>query len=214
VRATEEARAAWRAALPAGVDANFWESVLNLVSEVLKLRLVEVYQKHKETLCILEQANGTERARMKAEKKAKAASLVEGGAERREMAIDAMELEAAELSTVLLIVAKRLLKIELRELLLQDLRPLIGRILAFVLLLVALGLLCWSYARSANLDYTLARSDGTGELGTLRQCVEHLEDGGGAGSVTDVKSTAAELAAIVERLAVLAERLQTAEEGS
>ena len=81
-------------------------------------------------------------------------------------------------------------------------------------LLVALGLLCWSYARSANLDYTLARSDGTGELGTLRQCVEHLEDGGGAGSVTDVKSTAAELAAIVERLAVLAERLQTAEEGS
>ena len=46
---------------------------------------------------------------------------MDGGAERREMAIDPMHLEAAELTDVLMIVLKRLLKIEIRELVLQDL---------------------------------------------------------------------------------------------
>lgn len=208
----EDTRAAWRDALPAGDDADFWDAVLSLLSEVLKLKLVDSYQKSKQKLCVLEQASSAERAQMSADKKAAAASLVDGGAERREMAIDPMDLEAAELTDVLVIVLKRLLKIEIRELVLQDVQPAFRRVSAFIFFFIGIGLAYYSYvyyASPGNLD-GVSRAPGGGigqpEVGALRQCVHQLEEGGAADS--QISSAAAELAAVVERLAVLVERLE------
>lgn len=215
----EEAKAAWRAAVPAGDDADFWDVVLRLVSEVLKLKLVDSYQKSKQKLCVLEQASSEERARMSADKKAAAASLVDGGAERREMAIDPMDLEAAELTDVLVIVVKRLLKIEIRELVLQDLQPAFRRVTAFIFIFIGIMLAYYSYmwyGSPDNLDGNLSRaadgSLGPSELGALRQCVDQLGESGAAGS-SQVGSAASELAVVVERLAVLVERLEAAANG-
>lgn len=211
----EEARAAWRAALPAGDDADFWDAVLSLISEVLKLKLVDSYQKSKQKLCVLEQASSAERARMSAEKKAAAASLVDGGAERREMAIDPMNLEAAELTDVVVIVLKRLLKIEIRELVLQDLQPAFRRVAACIFIFIGIMLAysyVWYYGSEVNLDGNLSRvadgSIGQSEVGVLQQCVEQLRTGGVADD--QVASAASELAAVVERLAAVVERLEAA----
>ena len=211
----EDARAAWRDAQPAGDDADFWDAVLSLVSEVLKLKLVDSYQKNKQKLCVLEQASSEERAQMSADKKAAAASLVDGGAEQREMAIDPMDLEAAELTDILVIVLKRLLKIEIRELVLQDVQPAFRRVSACIFIFIGIGLAYYSYvvyASPDNLDGGLSRAPGGGsigqtEVGALRQCVDQLEAGGAADG--QIRSAAAELAAVVERLAALVERLET-----
>ena len=214
VGVVEDARAAWRDAQPAGDDADFWDAVLSLVSEVLKLKLVDSYQKNKQKLCVLEQASSEERAQMSADKKAAAASLVDGGAEQREMAIDPMDLEAAELTDILVIVLKRLLKIEIRELVLQDVQPAFRRVSACIFIFIGIGLAYYSYvvyASPDNLDGGLSRAPGGGcigqEVGALRQCVDQLEAGGAADG--QIRSAAAELAAVVERLAALVERLET-----
>ena len=215
----EEASAAWRAALPAGDDADFWDAVLRLVSEVLKLKLVDTYQKSKQKLCVLEQASSDQRGRMRADKKAAAASLVDGGAEHREMAIDPMDLEAAELTDVLVIVVKRLLKIEIRELVLQDLKPAFRRVTALIFVLIGIVLAYYSYMwygpdnLDANLSGAAGSTIGSSEVGALRQCVDQLGGGGAAGS-SQVGSAASELAAVVERLAVLVERLEAAAENN
>lgn len=214
MRVVEEARAAWRAALPAGDDANFWDAVLGLISEVLKLKLVDSYQKSKQKLCVLEQASSAERAQMSADKKAAAASLVDGGAERREMAIDPMHLEAAELTDVLIIVLKRLLKIEIRELVLQDLQPAFRRVAACIFIFIGIMLAYYSYiwyGSAVNLDgnlYRAAGGIGQSEVGALQQCVDQLGAGGAADG--QVEKAASELAAVVERLAAVVERLEAA----
>lgn len=210
----EDARTAWLTALPGGADANFWDSLLNLASEVMKLKLVDIYQKHREALCVLEQASSAERAQMRADKKAAAAALVDGGAERRGMAIDPMALEAEELSNVVVIVLKRLLKIELKEMLLQDLQPIFHRLIACIIVLIGIGLACCSYFWYGNPDNLSGSSFSVAgatidqsELGTLRHYVEKLQEDSAVGTQA---GAAAELSAVVERLAALVERMEAA----
>ena len=209
---SEDQCAAWRSARPGALrrdDVNIWEATLHLFSEVLKLKLADVYQKHRQALCNMERASEGERKQMREEKKAAAALLVEGGAEERAMAMDPAELEAAELMDVLLIVIKRLWKMEIRELVLQDIRPVARSLAALMLTVLVLGVLWWAYASGWLHSVTgvgtfqLAQQS---DVGALRQCVDQLDvesTGSGAG-------TGAELALVVERLAVLVQRLEAA----
>lgn len=202
---SEEQRAGWRSARPGAVggeDVNVWEAVLHLFSEVLKLKLADVYQKHRQALCNMESASESERKQMREEKKAAAALLVEGGAEERAMSMDPAELEAAELTNVLLIVIKRLWKIEIRELVLQDIRPILRTLAALVLMVVVVGVLWWAYA-SRRL-HSIAGAEQS-DVRALRQCVDRLDTDSGAG-----EGTAAELTLVVERLAMLVQRLEVA----
>jgi hypothetical protein len=216
---SEEQRAAWRSARPGALraeDVDVWEASLHLCSEVLKLKLVDAYQKHREALCRMECASPAERVAMQQEKKAAAALLVEGGADTRAMSMDPATLEAAELTDILLIVIKRLYKMEVRELVLQDIQPALRNLAAAVLMIVVLVALWWGYTTGWLHSATgievfevvpvvprAMQSDVSG----LRQCVDQLDEDSGGGFGED---TAAELALVVEQLAVLVQRLEAA----